>query len=117
VVAPAEAVELWDVTGSSDGLHSIHIHGTGFEVVEYEGKAPPAFLRGRKDTVHVPSGGTVRLAVPMPRWVDTEFPYMYHCHILRHEDRGMMGQFTIAKPGEESEAPRSVPAHSHTHIH
>ncbi len=111
VVAPAEAVEVWEFTGSSDGMHSIHVHGTGFNVLEYRGRKPPARLRGQKDTVHVPAGGTVRLAVPMPRWVDTEYPYMYHCHVLAHEDQGMMGQFTIARPGSEAQAPRWISDH------
>jgi FtsP/CotA-like multicopper oxidase with cupredoxin domain len=32
----------------------------------------------------------------MPRYADAEHPYMYHCHLLTHEDQGMMGQFTVA---------------------
>lgn len=27
---------------------------------------------------------------------------MFHCHVLRHEDRGMMGQFVVVEPGEEA---------------
>jgi hypothetical protein len=38
---------------------------------------------------------------------------MFHCHILRHEDVGMMGQFTVVKPGTEGSAPRSVEASHH----
>ncbi|MGI9084550.1 MAG: multicopper oxidase domain-containing protein [Aeromicrobium sp.] len=32
---------------------------------------------------------------------DPDTPYMYHCHLLLHEDRGMMGQFVVVKPGEK----------------
>ncbi|HJA62368.1 MAG TPA: multicopper oxidase domain-containing protein, partial [Candidatus Brevibacterium intestinavium] len=30
-------------------------------------------------------------------------PYMYHCHMLLHEDEGMMGQFVVIDPGQEDE--------------
>jgi Multicopper oxidase len=35
---------------------------------------------------------------------------MFHCHILRHEDRGMMGQFVAVEPGQ---APARLPPHPH----
>jgi len=38
---------------------------------------------------------------------------MYHCHLLRHEDEGMMGQFVV-EPGEEAAA---TPAHEHPEDH
>jgi suppressor of ftsI len=37
---------------------------------------------------------------------------MYHCHILRHEDRGMMGQFTVVDPDDVDRAPTSIDAHT-----
>jgi FtsP/CotA-like multicopper oxidase with cupredoxin domain len=111
VVTAAKSVELWDVTASGDGMHTLHIHGLAFNIVRYKGKRPPAHLRGAKDTVHVPPDETVRLAVAMPRHVNADFPYMFHCHVLKHEDRGMMGQFTVVRPGTEGEAPRTVSAH------
>ena len=41
-----------------------------------------------------------RLAVRFPQFTDPSSPYMYHCHMLYHEDMGMMGQFLVTKPGE-----------------
>ncbi|MFC6680452.1 multicopper oxidase domain-containing protein [Nonomuraea ferruginea] len=38
---------------------------------------------------------------------------MYHCHILRHEDSGMMGQFVIVEPGTEHQVSRTITAHHH----
>jgi FtsP/CotA-like multicopper oxidase with cupredoxin domain len=35
---------------------------------------------------------------------------MFHCHLLRHEDEGLMGQFVVVQPGQ---APRQPPAHQH----
>jgi FtsP/CotA-like multicopper oxidase with cupredoxin domain len=32
---------------------------------------------------------------------DPDTPYMYHCHLLAHEDSGMMGQFAVVRPGEQ----------------
>jgi len=36
---------------------------------------------------------------------DPNVPYMYHCHVLRHEDNGMMGQFVVVEPGQQPGAP------------
>ncbi|MFD6108011.1 multicopper oxidase domain-containing protein, partial [Nocardia salmonicida] len=41
---------------------------------------------------------------------DPTTPYMYHCHLLWHEDVGMMGQFTVVEPGQQAETP---PRHAH----
>ena len=38
-------------------------------------------------------------------YTDPDFPYMYHCHLLWHEDLGMMGQFVVVKPGEHAGTP------------
>jgi suppressor of ftsI len=48
-------------------------------------------------------------------FVDQTMPYMYHCHILRHEDEGMMGQFLVVEPGTEAGTSRSIPAPSGSH--
>ncbi len=50
---------------------------------------------GRKDTVVVNPGETVRLIMRFADYADPEAPYMFHCHILQHEDQGMMGQFVV----------------------
>jgi suppressor of ftsI len=107
-VCPAGEVEIWEVTGDAQVMHNFHVHGLTFNVIEYAGKKPDAWLRGPKDTVRVPPGGTMRLAVALPTYTDPKTPYMYHCHILRHEDVGMMGQFTVVEPGTESSAPRTT---------
>lgn len=40
---------------------------------------------------------------------------MYHCHILRHEDKGMMGQFVLVDPGTEQQTPRTITVAGHDH--
>jgi hypothetical protein len=43
-------------------------------------------------------------------FTDPSMPYMFHCHLLRHEDQGLMGQFVVVAPGK-TETP-SAPNHS-----
>jgi bilirubin oxidase len=58
------------------------------------GIAPPPNLQGRKDVVLVPSQQTVKFITKFETFCDS-VPYMYHCHMLKHEDEGMMGQFRV----------------------
>ena len=64
--------------------HPIHLHGTRFLVVAVNGTPPDQELW--KDTVSVPAGGSVDIAFAMP----LPGEWMLHCHILDHEDGGMM---------------------------
>ncbi len=64
--------------------HPIHLHGTRFLVVAVNGKPPDQELW--KDTISVPAGGSVDIAFSMP----LPGEWMLHCHILDHEDGGMM---------------------------
>jgi FtsP/CotA-like multicopper oxidase with cupredoxin domain len=73
--------------------HPFHIHNTQFRILKRDGRPPYKWEQGNKDTVLVDPGETVELLV--------EFRhaglFMYHCHILEHEDMGMMGQFDVSK--------------------
>ena len=85
--------EIWRIS-VDDMLHPFHIHGCSFRILSQQGAAPPAYAQGWKDMVHVEEGWSevlVRFDYPAP----ADAPYMYHCHILEHEDCGMMGQFTV----------------------
>jgi hypothetical protein len=44
----------------------------------------------------------VDLLVRFTDYADPDTPYMFHCHLLRHEDQGMMGQFVVTEPGEQA---------------
>ncbi|MFE9255074.1 multicopper oxidase family protein [Streptomyces sp. NPDC006879] len=92
------STQLWTLRNGGDATHNFHVHDVQFRVVEVEGGRPPVELRGRKDTVPVPKGATVKLAVRFDGDSDPNLPYMYHCHLLWHEDRGMMGQFVVVDP-------------------
>jgi FtsP/CotA-like multicopper oxidase with cupredoxin domain len=75
--------------------HSMHLHDVQFQILDRDGKAPPPHEQGRKDTVLIAPGETVRI---ISRFLDYTGIYMYHCHLLEHEDDGMMGQFEIVQP-------------------
>lgn len=111
-VVPAGAVEIWEIENSVYA-HNFHIHEVAFQVLDTGGSPPPAYASGLKDTVYVPSKSTVRLAVQFGHYTDPASPYMYHCHILRHEDSGMMGQFVIVEPGTEDRVPRVLQTGGH----
>jgi FtsP/CotA-like multicopper oxidase with cupredoxin domain len=73
--------------------HPFHLHGTQFQVVERErnGKRTPEPYLAWRDTVNVQPGETVRIATvqKMPG------ERMFHCHILEHEDLGMMATLKV----------------------
>ncbi len=87
-------VELWEIANESDMDHPFHIHGTQFEVIEsvLNSKVTAAPYRAWRDTVNLISGETVRLKMVQ----HFKGPRMYHCHILEHENAGMIGQLRVA---------------------
>lgn len=110
--------EVWTVHNGNGMPHNFHVHDVQFRVVEVNGKTPPPELRGRKDTVFVPSGTTVKLALRFdggPEFADPDVPFMYHCHLLYHEDGGMMGQFVVVDKGQRARTPAGAAAGDHEH--
>jgi blue copper oxidase len=101
----ATATERWEVTNQSGTPHNFHVHGVQFNVASYLDGPPPPHLAGWKDTVFIPPGGSVRLLVQFPGYSDPAMPYMFHCHLLAHEDNGMMGQFVVVQPGQPPTSP------------
>jgi len=91
----ANSEELWVLGNDSPMLHPFHVHNTRFRVLARDGRPPSALERGFKDTVTVHPGEELRILVPTGPYADARHPYMFHCHILEHEDGGMMGQFTV----------------------
>lgn len=87
--------EVWEIENvlSEEGAmaHPFHIHGTQFLVLSVNGETPDASMQGYKDTITVQPMQKVRIAVRFPE----NGIYMFHCHILEHEDVGMMGQIEV----------------------
>jgi len=87
--------EIWIIRNSGGMMqtsgHPFHVHGTQFQVLLRNGETPPPEELGFKDTVFLDVGEEVVIRV---RFTHPGI-FMYHCHILEHEDRGMMGQLRV----------------------
>jgi len=92
---PLGSVEIWEIRNATPLAHPFHIHDVQFLVIERDGRPPLPQERGLKDTIVVEPGGTVKVKAEFADYADANLPYMYHCHILEHEDAGMMGQFVV----------------------
>lgn len=87
--------QIWEVSVNSSMMstpgHPFHIHSTQFRILSINGEAPPANLSGYKDTVYIKNGDVVRLLVQFKH----KGLFMYHCHILEHEESGMMATLLV----------------------
>ncbi len=91
---PRGVWERWRIR-SDQGAHPFHVHGCSFLIERMEGSAAPPDQRGWKDMVVLDDDDWSEIVVRFDYPATEQYPYMYHCHILEHEDRGMMGQFTV----------------------
>ena len=87
--------EIWEITNPSAQHHPFHVHDVQFQILDRNGKPPPAYEQGWKDTVHVAEDETVRVMMEFKDYTDPHVSYMFHCHMLEHEDHGMMGQYVV----------------------
>jgi FtsP/CotA-like multicopper oxidase with cupredoxin domain len=102
-VVAKDTTEVWRVSNGHDTPHSFHVHDVQFQVITVDGQAPPPELRGWKDTLFLPPHVEFRIIARFADYADPTTPYMFHCHMLFHEDRGMMGQFVVVEPGQRPE--------------
>lgn len=86
LVVASDALEIWEITNDATMDHPFHLHGTFFQVLDQP-------HLGWKDTVNIPQKSTVRFAVDF----DNPGLWMYHCHILEHTERGMMGVLQVGE--------------------
>lgn len=91
--------EIWEVTTPDVFPHNFHVHDVQLRVLDIDGRPPPRWLDGWKDTVPLFPGQRVRLVLRFDDYADDRVPYMMHCHLLQHEDTGMMGQFLVTADG------------------
>ena len=82
-------IEIWEVSGEMMA-HPFHVHGVHFEVLRLGSGTTPVREQGLRDTVLVKEPVELLVRFTQPA---VKAPFMYHCHILEHEDGGMMGQF------------------------
>ncbi|MFF5259650.1 multicopper oxidase family protein [Actinomadura viridis] len=88
--AKLNTTEEWRLRNASREEHTFHIHVNHFQVISVNGRPYPA--RGGQDTVQLPAGGEVVIRM---RFLDFTGKYPFHCHILNHEDRGMMANIEV----------------------
>jgi FtsP/CotA-like multicopper oxidase with cupredoxin domain len=86
VSAKLGATEIWQIENVVGMDHTFHLHGFQFQVLDRNGV--PEKSRRWKDTVNIPRHETARFVV---RFDNYPGKWMFHCHILDHEDHGMMG--------------------------
>lgn len=95
IVTYLNTTEIWKLTNSTMIAHPFHIHDIEFFVLDINGNPPPPEYAGYKDVILVKPNDTVRFITKFTDFADDMVPYMYHCHLLHHEDDGMMGTFLV----------------------
>jgi suppressor of ftsI len=114
-VAPiVNTVEEWTLRNATDEEHPFHIHVNDFQVVSVNGRPYPA--RGLQDVVIIPKmegdkPGEVVIRIPFNHFTGH---FVFHCHILAHEDAGMMMTVQVRRRGERPTPPPG-PHHHPTH--
>jgi FtsP/CotA-like multicopper oxidase with cupredoxin domain len=110
IVAQQGTVEDWIIENRSNELHAFHIHQLHFQLLEYLGRPlNEPFLR---DTVNVPYYKDNMLVYPSVklrmdfRDPNTVGTFLYHCHLLEHEDGGMMGLIRV-EPADGAKTPKT----------
>jgi FtsP/CotA-like multicopper oxidase with cupredoxin domain len=104
IVAEQGTAEDWIIENRSSELHAFHTHQLHFLLLQYMGQDVHEDLL--RDTVNVPYFNGRTLAYPSIRVrMDFRDPntigtFPYHCHLLEHEDKGMMGSIRVVPPSK-----------------
>jgi FtsP/CotA-like multicopper oxidase with cupredoxin domain len=86
-------VEEWTIVNDNNQQHPFHIHVDSFQVMSVNGE--PYEAVGRQDVVNLPAnGGEVVVRIPFDEFTGK---FVYHCHILNHEDLGMMAVVEVVE--------------------
>jgi FtsP/CotA-like multicopper oxidase with cupredoxin domain len=91
-------VEEWSIKNATKEWHTFHIHINDFQVVEMDGK--PVEGINIQDNVSLPPGSTVKMRTRFSNFTGT---FVFHCHVLFHEDHGMMSLVEVVSPGGQGE--------------
>ncbi len=103
IITHQGAVETWTIENRAQELHVFHIHQIHFVVTAVNGVPVPADQQQFQDTYDVPywsgKGPYPSITVRMDFRGDTVGDFVYHCHILGHEDNGMMAIIRVLPKG------------------
>lgn len=94
----AGATEIWNIRNNSPMAHPFHAHAIQYQILSRNGKPASGTDLGWKDTFLVEPGESVKIIGKFE--AVNKGDYMYHCHILEHEDAGMMGYFRVGDTGQ-----------------
>ncbi|MDB6059446.1 MAG: bilirubin oxidase [Verrucomicrobiales bacterium] len=101
------AVEKWTITNNSVFSHAFHIHDIQFNIISRTGGSGavngiPPWEQGWKDTVYVQQNSAVTFITKFDHFASAYNPFMYHCHMVNHEDEGTMAQFLVVNNATEN---------------
>jgi spore coat protein A len=102
------SVQRWLLVNASPITHYVHLHEEAWRTVSRNGRPPPAWEAGYQDVWRLDPGDTVEVAAQVTDYLGT---FLIHCHMLDHEDHGMMATFAVVKPGTSGSGP--APAYHH----
>jgi hypothetical protein len=88
--------EKWQITNDSPITHFVHLHEEQWQTILRDGQPPKPWERGIEDTWKLDPGESIVVAA---RFTDYDGPFMIHCHMLDHEDDGLMADFEVVAPG------------------
>ncbi|MFJ2906537.1 multicopper oxidase family protein [Streptomyces sp. NPDC087212] len=91
------AKEIWTITNATMLEHSFHVHDVPFQVISINGEDPTGVDLGWYDTFEVVGGGSIVIAMEFTDFADDTYMYMLHCHLLQHEDEGMMASLMVTE--------------------
>ena len=103
------SVQRWLLVNSSPLTHYIHLHEEAWRTLSRNGQPPPAWEAGLQDTWRLDPGDSVEVAAKLTDYLGE---FMIHCHMLDHEDHGMMTNFEVVKPGTTLAAPPPSSPHA-----
>ncbi len=89
------SIVKWTFINNMGFGHSIHIHDIAFKIISRSSGPVADYESGWKDVFYIRIGETVQVIAKFDDFADDEWPYMFHCHLLTHEDAGLMGEFLV----------------------
>ncbi|MDX6623086.1 MAG: hypothetical protein QOE75_1018 [Solirubrobacterales bacterium] len=89
-----DTTEIWEIHNATSVAHVMHIHHTDWYLLSRDEKPPPPWEDCLKETFFVYPGERIRVA---GRFADHTGKFVLHCHMLDHEDHGLMGQFQVVQ--------------------
>lgn len=99
------AVEEWTIVNTSIFSHAFHIHDVEFTPLARTGSGVvtgiQAYEQGWKDTIYVQQNSSVSFIAKFDTFASPYNPFMYHCHMIDHEDEGTMAQFVVQNTNTE----------------